>query len=258
MTVTASRLTFRERAGDKCYQRQLRDQYNALPPVGASLELKQARVRPITRRLAKQVILKYEWLGTLPSVCTHYYGIFFGLHCGGVTCLGVGSKGANISAHQEWGLKHTELAYLTRGACVHWAPPNTNSKLVSWTCRLIGQRTAARLVIAYADTDAGEIGTIYQASNWICVGRGGATRQWVSPRGAIRDQKLPYDLARQRGGTRGQWVNALLRKGWHRQLSNPKYRYVYILKSDPVLEQRVRNKQVEYPRREDIFNHAGG
>jgi hypothetical protein len=203
----------------------------------------------VSRRLAQQIILKYEWLGTLPATNFHY-GMFFGAYCAGVCCGSIGGGGANLNAHKEFGLDRMGLAYLSRGANVHWSPPGANSKLVSWTCRLLAKDTDARVVIAYSDTDAGEIGTIYQACNWVCIGRGSSTRQWIAPNGRIYDQKYPWDQARKYGGTRADWVVKLRRAGWSEQQSNPKYRYVSILdRSDAALVARVERMRQPYPKR---------
>lgn len=258
MSAQASRSTYRERAGKKCYQRQVRERYEGEgePPVPHK-DVGKARVKRVGRDVAEQIIMKYEWLGTLPSGITHFYGIFFGPYCAGVTCLGVGAGGANINACKEWDLTQDELAYLARGACVHWAPPNTNSKLISWTCRLVAEQSSARLAIAYADTDAGEIGTVYQAANWTCVGFGSSTRQWIAPNGRIYDQKLPSNLRARDGKKypRQAYVRKLKKAGYERQRSNPKIRYVKILSdNDPSLEALVREKATEYPKRHEIFD----
>lgn len=250
-SAVVSRLTFRSATHDVAWQKQLRDRYLAegAPPV-PHLDLKRAQVRRVSRRLAEQIILKYEWLGTLPSSCTHYYGIFFGPYCAGVTCTGVGASGANLNAHREFGVERDQFAYLTRGANVHWSPTGANSKLVSWTCRLLARDSAAKLVIAYSDTDAGEIGTIYQACNWVGIGKGNSTRQWIAPNGRVYDQKYPWNLADKQGGTRAQWCAKLRAAGWREQPSNPKYRYVQILdKSDKALIDRVERMRQPYPKR---------
>ena len=246
---SAHRLTFRP-AVDAAWQKQLRDYHaeEGVPPV-PHLSVKRARVRPVTRKVAEQVILKYEWLGTMAQTGYHY-GIFFGPYCAGVCCVAAGAATGGVNSHMPFGVRSNELGVLARGACVHWAPAGSNSRLVAWTCRLFAQDTRCKVLIAYSDTDAGEIGTIYQACNWVCIGRGAATRQWVAPNGRIYDQKLPYDLKRSRGGTRAQWTAALRRKGWTEQESNPKVRYVYVLnRSDTGLVERVEAMRQPYPKR---------
>jgi hypothetical protein len=245
-----SRLTFRSKAGAVCWQKQLRDRYlnEGIPPV-PHLDVKRAEVRRVSRHLAEQVILKYEWLGTMAQTGYHY-GLFFGSYCAGVCCVAAGAATGGVNSHRPFGVLPGEFAVLARGACTHWAPSGSNSKLVSWTCRLFAKDAHCRVLIAYSDTDAGEVGTIYQACSWVYIGKGAATRQWVAPNGRIYDQKLPYDLKRKRGGTRAEFVQALRVAGWSEQASNPKHRYVNILdKSDTALVARVAQMRRPYPKR---------
>ena len=248
-----SRLTFRDAAGDVAWQKQLRDRYEAegVPPV-PHLDVGRAAVRPVTRKLAEQIILKYEWLGTMAAT-GHHYGIFFGSYCAGVCCYAAGSATGGVNSHMEWGIERNELATLARGANTHWSPNGANSKLVSMSCRLLAKKTNCKLVIAYSDTDAGEIGTIYQACNWTCVGRGSSTNQWITPEGRIYDQKLAYDLRRRDGFKypRQHYVKKLRKNGWIEQQSNPKYRYVFVLdKKDKALIKLVESKRQPYPKRD--------
>ena len=246
-----SRLTFRDPQQDVAWQRQLRDKYaDEGPPPVPHLSVKKARVRPVSRRLAEQIILKYEWLGAMAQTGYHY-GIFFGEQCAGVCCYAAGAATGGVNSHKPFRIRSDELAILARGACVHWAPPGTNSKLVAWSCRLFAEDVRCKIVVAYADTDAGEIGTIYQACNWVYIGKGASTNQWIAPTGRIYDQKLPYDLKRSQGGTRAQFVTRLREAGWTEQASNPKHRYVYVLdKADKALVERVERMRQPYPKRE--------
>jgi len=245
-----SRLTFRDRV-DICWQKQLRDKYNELGAPDINLSLKRAIVRRVNRKVAEQIILRYEWLGTLPFSCTHYYGLFFGSYCAGVTCSSVGGGGANVYAYKEFGLNsQNEFAYLQRGANVHWSPTGANSKLVSWTCKLLRKDSGAKIIIAYSDSDAGEIGTIYQACSWVYIGKGSSTNQWVSPAGRIYDQKLASNIAKREGIERRDVTKYLKSKGWTEQKSNPKGRYVFVLDtSNKALIERVEKMRKPYPKR---------
>lgn len=246
-----SRSTWREPAENVAYQRQLRDRYKdeGTPPV-PHLDVGRAIVKPVSKRLAEQIILKYEWLGTMAHSSLHF-GILFGMYCAGVICIASeGGSGARL--HRTWGLARHEYLQLVRGACVHWAPKGANSKLISWTCKLLSRQTDGKLLVAYADTDAGEIGTVYQAANWVYIGRGASLNQWVSPDGRIYDFKLPWDLARRDGRTRPEYVKALRDAGWREQPSNPKHRYVFPLdRSDRELMKLVEERAQPYPKRDN-------
>ena len=258
-----ARLTFRDKQSGKAWQRLIREQAESRYASkewwrGVDLSLKRAVVRPTARAIAEKIILEYEWLGTLPAPCSRFYGIFFdGWACGGVCCFADGSGGgANMNSHAEFGITASELSYLARGACTHWTPSGAGSKLIAHALRIesaIGKKVA----IAYSDTDAGEIGTLYQATNWLCLGRGGVTTQFVHPKtGRIYDQKMIYDLRRRFGLLdRVTWTEMrdyVLAHGWKTQVSNAKYRYAYVLAKGAEHEaimRRLAGKVTDYPKR---------
>lgn len=258
-----ARFTFREKS-NVCWQKQLRDKFNSegCPPV-PHLDVKHAVIREISRRLAAQIVLKYEWLGTMFPAINRSYGIFFGNFCAGVTTFSVAGF-ALPSLCKTFGVSNSDLAYLARGACVHWAPVGTNSKLISWSCRLETKR-GSKIAVAFSDTDAGEIGTVYQASNWIYVGTGSIWNQWISPLGRIWSFNEFTNTARRNCETTTQLRKKLLALGWREQPTNPKHRYVYILdKNDSDLAQRIESMRQPYPKRcagsdtlDTLANHAG-
>lgn len=248
-----SRLTFRDANTDIAWQKQLRDRYLSEGAPEVDLSLKSAVVRPVSRKMAEHIILKYEWLGTM-SPTRYHYGIFFDRYCAGVCCVGGSAATGGTNVHMPFKIAQSELLILARGACVHWSPVGANSKLVAWTCKLLQHDTRAKVIIAYSDTDAGEIGTIYQSCNWVCIGRGSSTKQWVAPNGRVYDAKHPSNLRNSQGCKlpRSEYVKALRDKGWYEQDSNPKYRYVYVLdKSDKALVERVESMRQPYPKRAD-------
>lgn len=250
LVAPPSRSTFRETATHVAWQKQLRDRYTAegAPPL-PHLDLKRAVVRPVSRNVAAQIILKYEWLGTMATGANRYYGLFFGDHCAGVTSFA--PAGFNLPAlAKTFAVAGADLAYLGRGACVHWAPTGANSKLVAWSLKYETKR-GGKLAVAFADTDAGEIGTIYQASNWWYIGAADqGWPQWVSVTGRTwsynqftkwyRDGHLEHQAA----------IDLLEANGWHRQTSNPKHRYVFILdRTDTALVARIAAMRRPYPKR---------
>ena len=245
-----SRLTFREKS-DICWQRQLRDSYSVegSPPI-KNLSLSQSIIKPISRKLAEQIILKYEWLGTMGAGVQRCYGIFWQVYCAGATALA--NAGAVPALMKTFGLSSTELSYLVRGACTHWAPSGTNSRLVAWTCKL--ERLAGfKLIVAFADTDAGEIGTIYQACNWAYIGMSSSWFQWVSPLGKIWSSNSATKRRSTQGGTMKDQEQLLVNAGWHKQWSNPKHRYVYVLdKTDKLLIDKVESMRKPYPKRASV------
>ena len=240
----------------KAWQRQIREQKSELHGeyTESSTDLKSAIVRECPHAIAKQIILEYEWLGTMVSA-KFYAGIFFdGWKCGGALAFCVGGGGAGVNMHQLFGLQRDEIAYLARGACTYWTPVGTASKLIAHGLR-IAKRKGLKLAIAYSDTNAGEIGTVYQATNWTCIGLGSAITQMVHPRtGRTYDKKLSWDLANRTGMkiTRAQAKQKLLDAGFTDRNSNRKWRYIYILadgEEGAEIYQRISHLVVPYPKR---------
>lgn len=129
--------------------------------------IKEAICRPISHGMAKQIILKYEWLGTMGTTQTHY-GIFFDNVLAGVICFGYfqAMQGYASYVGEEFAKKGIQLS---RGACVHWAHPHSASKLIGYGLREM-KKKGYKYTIAFSDPLAGEIGTVYQATNWYYLG----------------------------------------------------------------------------------------
>jgi hypothetical protein len=60
---------------------------------------------------------------------------------------------------------------LERGACAFWAHEHTASWFINRACAMAARDHGWKLFVAYSDTEAGEIGTVYQACGWHYIGR---------------------------------------------------------------------------------------
>ena len=246
-----SRFTFHKIVNDVAWQRQLRDRHvHEGTPAGVDLSLNKAVIRPISRETAAQIILKYEWLGTMQSSSLHF-GLFFGPYVAGVTCVALRSSGvACPGIGVQYGVSQDDVCILVRGACVHWAPPGANSKLVSWTCKLLAKQKAGKIILAFADEDAGEIGTIYQACNWAYIGRSAYNVAFVSPAKRAYNRRMIGERAKQDGVSFRAVTTALANNGWTKQAEQTKHKYAFVLdKSDAVLVKRVEALRLPYPKR---------
>ena len=100
------------------------------------------------------------------------------------------------------GPEHRDLTIsLARGACVHWAHPHAASFLIPEACKLAAKAFGWRVFNAYADSTAGEIGTVYQAVNWLYLGVGngaghrrGRWRFFNQREGRWRAERTVYKL----------------------------------------------------------------
>jgi hypothetical protein len=179
------------------WQRQIRDKYVALEPHEVPADLSTASVREIDYQTAKTIILKYEWLGNMGTTA-RTFGLFFGEELAGVTCFGHPQGVAvNICGEEN----ADKVYWLARGACVHWAHPHSASFLINESCKMFAQpwktskgesKSPKFVFLATADTDAGEIGTVYQASNWLYVGKTSEPTMYKFPH-ETHQQAKSYD-----------------------------------------------------------------
>lgn len=225
----------------KAHQREIRERYERDEPRPTIPNLSGCRVEKITSEQAKQVILKYEWLGTMGRAVACY-----GLRTADGELLGVAVFGwpSAVESRDICGRKNREIAVcLERGACVHFAPPNSASFLIANAVKQAARDHGWRIFYAYADPEAGEIGTVYQACNWLYIGQGvgrtpGRLREdWQLPDGRI----LSSRSLRHRKMKRPDAIAA----GWVPIYRHPKHKYVHF--EGTRAERRKLLAELRYP-----------
>jgi len=218
-----------------------------------NLDLDKATVKKISRDVAEKIILEYEWLGTMSNTSKHY-GIFFGNVCGGVVCYGNNCT-ANFNVPKEFGLTIKEVWTLARGACTHWTPKGSASKLIAQSLKLFKQDVPeAQVVIAYSDTNAGEIGTVYQATNWYYIGKGNhhTVNFYNKKLGRKFDERMLHNLKEQWKCTRGEARQRLLDAGWEIEEKAVKHKYIFLLGTRKEKKAVLNKVKVgTYPKRYD-------
>jgi hypothetical protein len=132
-------------------------------------------VEQISRADAVPIVTKYEWLGDTKG--TLFVGLLSPLRdLQGVACFGWGPGGGKEKSNGKWGTIRDIIGgpalCLERGACVHYAPPNAASFLITHACQLIHRVNKIGIFFAYGDPSAGEYGAVYQAANWCYIGQG--------------------------------------------------------------------------------------
>jgi len=155
----------------KAHQRVIREAKQKESVQSASIpkdvDIKKAICKEITFEESKKIILEYEWLGTMGTTQKHY-GIFYDNVLAGTICFGY-FQAMNRNAYpvgEEYKKKGVQLS---RGACTWWAHPHSASKLIGYGLREMAKQ-GYKYVIAFSDPEAGEIGTVYQATNWAYMG----------------------------------------------------------------------------------------
>lgn len=131
-------------------------------------------------------IERHEWLGKMSNYPTHYFVTRYKGILAGVVIMDMPNAFSKLL-----GVKTKKIERLiSRGACISWSPKNLASSLIMFAIKWMVKNTHYRLFCAYSDPEAKELGTIYQACNFIYLGQAsGAGKQyklkngkWVSDR----------------------------------------------------------------------------
>lgn len=247
----------------KSHQRIIRERHALEPDPLLAEKLLLARsfdsasVREIPNTDAKRVIEKYEWLGNMG--CTDYsFGLYFGEYLAGVECFGrtAGTKTAASVCGEQY--EHM-VKVLCRGACMHWAHPHSASYLIPRACELMAEK-GFHIFIAYSDAEAGEIGTVYQANEWLYCGTTKSASssfiwsgkpktddpQWGTFKdGALRDERNIQHLTRVRGGSgayrvkcsRRELRERMVAEGFQFLKAPPKRRYVKFVGDEELVQE---------------------
>lgn len=150
-----------------CHQKIRRDATEAEDrQLGFKFDLKASDFSLAQERMTSEhrlFIERYEWLG---KVGWAVKWCFTARHEGKLAGVVLMSEPTMATKYKQY------EALIQRGAASSWAPKNLNSMLVMFGCRWMVQNTGKRLFTCYSDPAAGEIGTIYQACNFMYLGRG--------------------------------------------------------------------------------------
>ena len=205
------------------------------------------------------IIVDYEWLGIMPAVVSHCFGIFFAGRLGGAVVYGP-DYGENLGVWDRYGFTGKIIA-LKRGACVHWAHPHAASKLIRRSMDLLPARY--QVVTATVDAAAGEIGTIYQACGFHYVGvmSKGAARAHPPPRrhhpvGAQRPQEVRHRAAGRRSPPTGIDAKPVARRARYFAFRGTRREQQRLLAAIAhLLQPYPRRRLQEPPERVELLGH---
>lgn len=161
----------------------------------------------------KEFIERHEWLGKLPARPTHRFvaRLKKNGHMAGAIVMATPNAFSHILGKEN----RDKEKLISRGACISWAPKNLGSWLIMNSIKYMVKNTSFRIFSAYSDPEAKELGTIYQACNFIYLGqKSGTAKQYFDPNrpelGWFSDRdfrkKSKYRLYAQNIGlTLGEW-----------------------------------------------------
>jgi predicted DNA-binding transcriptional regulator AlpA len=111
-------------------------------------------------------IERHEWLGRMPHRPTHRFTATYKGMMAGAIVMATPNSFSKLLGEDSRDLEKL----IARGACISWSPKNLASALIMFAIRWMVTNTPFRIFTAYSDTEARELGTIYQACNFTYLG----------------------------------------------------------------------------------------
>ena len=191
---------FKNYTEDHCWQFQIREDNRLKDLTDSNLthdDVKDLRIEDFTFQFVpktdketvkqiKQFIERHEWLGKISNYPTHFFVAKYKDILAGVVIMDMPNAFSKLLGEKTRKIERL----ISRGACISWSPKNLASSLIMYSIKWMVKNTDYRVFTAYSDPEAKELGTIYQACNFVYLGQNsGGSKQyqlsngkWVSDR----------------------------------------------------------------------------
>jgi hypothetical protein len=223
-------------------------------------------VKSIAKADAAQFVLNH-YLGDFPSVSQYYFGIYLEGELIGCVIYGPptgpsawsvvarGPDGKSLLTPQE--VKELQRLFIIEKPGVKFLESSVLAKANKYLAEIDPK---VKVVVTYADPQAGHVGAIYQATNAAYQGRGKDQKSYFiqrkdKPDKAIRGRDLKTLLTRT-GRTHliGGSTEDILKSGLPitQKKVYGKYRYVYIIRNEKQLKPFVKKDYLKYPKKDEL------
>ena len=118
-----------------------------------------------------EFIERHEWLGKVPQRLTDRFVAKYRGQIAGTVIMATPNAFTKMLGPETRNIEKL----VARGACISWSPKNLASFLIMYSIRYMVEHTQFRLFTAYSDTEAKELGTVYQACNFYYLGKTSGT-----------------------------------------------------------------------------------
>ncbi len=226
--------------------RVVQEQDSAVPPAQMAVQVRPPRsipkalvIEPAMPSAIEQVILDHHYLHNMPSATRRCFAVRLDGELVGAVVF---TAGARLGHRTLSAARPQQVATLARLWLSDSAPKNSESRVIGFVLRYLSRNTDWKLLLSYADPNAGHVGTIYQATGWLYLGQQAPTSYVDLGDGKLLHPRTVY----QRLGSNA--VGHLRRTGIpasRRQVS-AKHRYAYLL--DPAWRWRLRGMGLPYPK----------
>lgn len=174
----------------------------------------------------------------MPAAARRCFGVYLGNElCGAV----VFTSGARQAHRLLAAARPQEVVTLARLWLSDTLPRNSESRVLGVVLRELRRTTPWKLILSYADPEAGHVGTIYQATGWLYLGKTAGETYVRLADGCLHHPRSVYERygSNRIGHLRATGVAA------RRDRVGAKFRYAYVL--DPTWRWRLRDLIQPYP-----------
>ncbi len=144
------------------------DLFEYIEPDSSESKVRNFKVVPCTRDEIVGFVEHWHYSKNINGIISDYC---FKLIDNNVM-IGVAIFGRLAMANQwkRFGEKESDVIELRRLCCVDKTPKNTESFFIGAMLRWLKKHTKLKTVVSYADMEQNHFGTIYKASNFVCLG----------------------------------------------------------------------------------------
>lgn len=181
-------------------------------------------VQRVSVREVRRSIVTGHYSGVMPDAVQECYGAFADGVLIGAAAYGPGGNSKTLSAIIE-GYDSSNGRELIRVWAHEDAPRNTVSRMVGASLRMLPPQVG--LVVTFADSGQGHVGTIYQAMNFYYLGMSSKGTRYVDADGVEVTPRLANIYRMRNPGRFGSMTLSEIRDalGWTAVVSHPKHRY---------------------------------
>ena len=202
------------------------------------------RVSAVTRNAVKPYLIDRHYAGRMPSI-SYAFGLF-----DGDDLIGVVTYGTPAGASQREGLlgkEHADIVLELNRLCLKHNRKNEASFLVAHSLKMLPR---PRVIISYADSAQGHIGTVYQASNAIYLGLSEKRTDWsLHSKPHLHGQTVSDEFRGQ--PNRAALMRAKYGDDFYLKPRPRKHRYAFIIGSKKErrdLRKAIRYTEQPYPK----------
>lgn len=140
---------------------------------------KKKEFAPILAEIA-EFVRRHEWLGSMPLHPTQFFTARYKGILSGIVIAEMPNSFSKLLGSETKRIERT----IARGASISFAPKNLGSALLMWAIHQMVQNGRYRIFAGYSDSEARELGTVYQSCSFFYAGKtSGARKRFLLPTG---------------------------------------------------------------------------